>query len=50
MAEASGTLAQKLYAEQASQEGAEGDEPKAEGDDIVDAEFEEVDDDKGNKD
>jgi molecular chaperone DnaK len=44
LAEASGTLAQKLYAEQAGQEGgAEAETSKEEGDDIVDAEFEEVD-------
>jgi len=45
LAEASGGLAQRLYAEQAEQ-GA-GEEAAAEGsDDVVDAEFEEVDDDK----
>jgi molecular chaperone DnaK len=45
LAEASGGLAQRLYAEQAEQEGAEaqGDAPA---DDVVDAEFEEVDDDE----
>jgi molecular chaperone DnaK len=46
LAEASGTLAQKLYAEQAGQEAGEGEASTAEGDDIVDAEFEEVDEDK----
>ncbi|MDJ0906776.1 MAG: molecular chaperone DnaK [Woeseiaceae bacterium] len=47
LAEASGTLAQKMYAEQAGQEGGGEAEPEqAGGDDIVDAEFEEVDDDK----
>ena len=47
LAEASGTLAQKLYAEQAGQEGGgEAEAQQAGGDDIVDAEFEEVDDDK----
>jgi len=46
LAEASGTLAQKLYAEQAAQETGEGEASTAEGDDIVDAEFEEVDEDK----
>jgi len=46
LAEASGTLAQKLYAEQAAQEAGEGEASTAEGDDIVDAEFEEVDEDK----
>ena len=46
LAEASGTLAQKLYAEQAAEEAGEGEgqASTAEGDDIVDAEFEEVDD------
>ena len=45
LAEASGGLAQKLYAEQAAQESgdAAGD---ASAEDVVDAEFEEVDDDK----
>ncbi len=47
LAEASGTLAQKLYAEQAGQEGGgEAEAQQGGGDDIVDAEFEEVDDDK----
>ena len=46
LAEASGTLAQKLYAEQAEQGGAEAEATDAGGDDVVDAEFEEVDDDK----
>ena len=47
LAEASGTLAQKLYAEQAGQEGdGEAEAQSAGDDDIVDAEFEEVDDDK----
>ena len=51
LGEASGTLAQKLYAEQAAQEGGEG---AAEGaaaadDDVVDAEFEEVDKDDEKK-
>ncbi len=47
LAEASGTLAQKLYAEQAGQEGGGDAEPQQSGgDDIVDAEFEEVDDEK----
>ena len=45
LGEASGTLAQKLYAEQAAEAGA-GEAAAAEGgDDVVDAEFEEVDDD-----
>lgn len=48
LAEASGTLAQKLYAEQAQQaEGAAAGDDAAKGpDDAVDAEFEEVKDDK----
>jgi molecular chaperone DnaK len=50
LAEASGTLAQKLYAEQASQESGEADASQADGEDIVDAEFEEVDDDESKKD
>jgi molecular chaperone DnaK len=51
LAEASGSLAQKLYAEQAQQPGADGDAAarEAAGDDVVDAEFEEVDDDKKSK-
>ena len=50
LAEASGTLAQKLYAEQAEQEAGEGDSSKANGEDIVDAEFEEVDEDDSKSD
>ena len=47
LAEASGTLAQKLYAEQAEQASTEAGEAESSGaDDVVDAEFEEVDDDK----
>jgi len=46
LAEASGTLAQKMYAEQAAQEAGDGEASTADGDDIVDAEFEEVDEDK----
>ncbi|SFX37254.1 molecular chaperone DnaK [Marinospirillum alkaliphilum] len=47
LAEASGTLAQKLYAEQAQQaEGAQAQDAAAGPDDAVDAEFEEVKDDK----
>jgi molecular chaperone DnaK len=48
LGEASGSLAQKLYAEQAAQQGAEGatDAPGSADDDVVDAEFEEVDKDK----
>ncbi len=45
LAEASGTLAQKLYAEQAEQTG-DGGTSESSGEDVVDAEFEEVDDDK----
>jgi molecular chaperone DnaK len=47
LGEASGSLAQKLYAEQAAQ-GADGaDAPQGSADDdVVDAEFEEVDKDK----
>ena len=45
LAEASGGLAQKLYAEQAAEGSAEADdgEPASADDDVVDAEFEEVD-------
>ncbi|MGA8205817.1 MAG: molecular chaperone DnaK [Woeseiaceae bacterium] len=51
LAEASGSLAQKLYAEQAQQPGGDGGAAgtDAKGDDVVDAEFEEVDDDKKSK-
>ncbi len=50
LAEVSGGLAQKLYAEQNAAEGAgEGDPAKATGDDVVDAEFEEVDKDDESK-
>ncbi len=50
LAEASGGLAQKLYAEQSAAEGAgEGDAAEAAGDDVVDAEFEEVDKDDESK-
>ncbi|MFT6577895.1 MAG: molecular chaperone DnaK [Zhongshania sp.] len=46
LTEASSGLAQKMYAEQAAQAGAAGDEQsQAGGDDVVDAEFEEVKDD-----
>jgi molecular chaperone DnaK len=48
LAEASGGLAQKLYAEQAAQEAGDA-STDASGDDVVDAEFEEVDDDKESK-
>ncbi len=44
LAEASGALAQKLYTEQQAESGGDGGQPEAEsGDDVVDAEFEEVD-------
>jgi molecular chaperone DnaK len=43
LGEASGTLAQKLYAEQAAQGAEGGDEAASADDDVVDAEFEEVD-------
>ena len=46
LAEASGKLAQKLYAEQASAEGEAKDSSGSSSDDVVDAEFEEVDEDK----
>jgi molecular chaperone DnaK len=51
LGEASGKLAERMYAKQAEQAGGEGGEPeqgdaRAEGDDVVDAEFEEVDDGK----
>ncbi len=50
LAEASGGLAQKLYAEQnAAEAAAEGDAAEAAGDDVVDAEFEEVDKDDESK-
>ena len=48
LGEASGNLAQKLYAEQAAQQSAEGDAGSAD-DDVVDAEFEEVDKDDKSK-
>jgi molecular chaperone DnaK len=47
LGEASGSLAQKLYAEQAAQAAEGGDEAQGSADDdVVDAEFEEVDKDK----
>jgi len=49
LAESSGTLAQKLYAEQAATDGGGVAEDSA-GDDVVDAEFEEVDEDKSKSD
>ena len=49
LAEASAAVAQKLYAEQGGAEGApeagEAEQQQAAADDVVDAEFEEVDDD-----
>ncbi len=45
LAEASGAIAQKLYAEQAEQGGDTGEGADAASDDVVDAEFEEVDND-----
>ena len=50
LAEASGTLAQRLYTEQAAQEGGKEEAAQVNGEDIVDAEFEEVDDDEAKKD
>ena len=49
LGEASGGLAQKLYAEQNADDASEGDAAKAAGDDVVDAEFEEVDKDDESK-
>ncbi|MDH4254746.1 MAG: molecular chaperone DnaK [Gammaproteobacteria bacterium] len=51
LAEASAAIAQKLYAEQSAEGGAAGASTSGEGkaDDVVDAEFEEVDDDKKGK-
>jgi len=49
LAEASGGLAQRLYAEQAEQEGGDA-AAEAAADDVVDAEFEEVDDEKSKSD
>jgi len=51
LAEASGSLAQKLYEEQAAAEGdaPDGDNAGAAADDVVDAEFEEVDKDDDSK-
>ncbi len=48
LAETSGTLAQRLYAEQA-EAGAEGSDTGSSGDDVVDAEFEEVDSEDNDK-
>ncbi|MFQ5547341.1 MAG: molecular chaperone DnaK [Woeseia sp.] len=49
LAQASAGLAQKLYAEQAKEGPAAGDAAAASGDDVVDAEFEEVDNDDKSK-
>ncbi len=49
LAEASGSLAQKLYAEQQAAAGDGADDAKAAADDVVDAEFEEVDKDDESK-
>ncbi len=49
LAEASGSLAQKRYAEQQGEEGASEAEEGPGGDDVVDAEFEEVDKDDESK-
>jgi molecular chaperone DnaK len=49
LAEASGSLAQKLYAEQQAAEGAGAADAEAAADDVVDAEFEEVDKDDESK-
>ena len=47
LGEASGSLAQKMYAEQAAEGGAEESDGAKAGDDVVDAEFEEVSKDDG---
>jgi molecular chaperone DnaK len=49
LGEASGGLAEKLYAEQAADAGAEGADGAPAEDDVVDAEFEEVDKDDGDE-
>jgi len=49
LGEASGGLAQKLYAEQAAEDAAGDDSASASDDDVVDAEFEEVDKDDTSK-
>ena len=49
LAEASGSLAQKLYSEQQAAEGAGAADAEAAADDVVDAEFEEVDKDDESK-
>ncbi len=48
LAEASAAVAQKLYADQATEEGGDA-APENQGDDVVDAEFEEVDGDSNDK-
>ncbi|NOX67587.1 MAG: molecular chaperone DnaK [Gammaproteobacteria bacterium] len=48
LAEASAAVAQKLYADQAAEEGGDA-APENQGDDVVDAEFEEVDGDSNDK-
>ena len=49
LAEASGSLAQKLYAEQQAESAGETQQQAESGDDVVDAEFEEVDKDDQSK-
>jgi len=49
LAEASGGLAQRLYEQQAAEAGAEPSDEAAADDDVVDAEFEEVDDESKSK-
>jgi len=49
LAEASASVAQKLYEEQAAAEGADAPADESKGDDVVDAEFEEVDSDDESK-
>ncbi len=49
LAEASAAVAQKLYAEQGDADGAPPADDSAQGEDVVDAEFEEVDDDDKDK-
>jgi molecular chaperone DnaK len=49
LAEASASVAQKLYESQAAADGAEAPEGESKGDDVVDAEFEEVDSDDESK-
>jgi molecular chaperone DnaK len=49
LAEASGALAQKLYTEQQAESAGGGENQAESGDDVVDAEFEEVDKDDQSK-